>query len=52
MAIALRKPDEIAKLRKAGEIVGKTLQYLQENIKYDLLNEIRSSVYTQNDLYY
>lgn len=33
MAIALRKPDEIAKLRKAGEIVGKTLQYLQENIK-------------------
>lgn len=33
MAITLRKPDEIAKLRKAGEIVGKTLQYLQENIK-------------------
>ena len=33
MAIALRKPDEIAKLKKAGEIVGKTLQYLQENIK-------------------
>jgi methionyl aminopeptidase len=33
MAIALRKKDEIAKLRKAGEIVGKTLQYLQENIK-------------------
>ena len=33
MAIALRKPDEIAKLRKAGEIVGQTLQYLQENIK-------------------
>ena len=33
MAIALRKPDEIAKLRKAGEIVGKTLQYLQETIK-------------------
>jgi methionyl aminopeptidase len=32
MAIALRKPDEIAKLKKAGEIVGKTLQYLQENI--------------------
>lgn len=33
MAIALRKPDEIAKLRRAGGIVGKTLQYLQENIK-------------------
>lgn len=33
MAIELRKPDEIAKLKKAGEIVGKTLQYLQENIK-------------------
>ncbi|UFH59138.1 type I methionyl aminopeptidase [Sulfurovum mangrovi] len=32
MAITLRKSDEIAKLRKAGEIVGKTLQYLQENI--------------------
>ncbi|AKF25796.1 methionine aminopeptidase [Sulfurovum lithotrophicum] len=33
MAIALRKPDEIAKLQKAGEIVGKTLQYLQSIIK-------------------
>lgn len=33
MAIALRKPDEIVKLKKAGEIVGKTLQYLQETIK-------------------
>lgn len=33
MAIALRKPDEIAKLRQAGEIVGKTLQYLQEKIE-------------------
>ncbi|MEA3492234.1 MAG: type I methionyl aminopeptidase [Campylobacterota bacterium] len=32
MAIKLRKPDEIAKLQRAGEIVGKTLQYLQENI--------------------
>ena len=32
MAIALRKPDEIAKLAKAGEIVGKTLEYLQKNI--------------------
>lgn len=33
MAITLRKPDEIAKLKRAGGIVGKTLQYLQENIK-------------------
>lgn len=33
MAIALRKPEEIAKLRNAGEIVGKTLQYLQEKIE-------------------
>ena len=33
MAIAIRKPDEIAKLQKAGEIVGLTLQYLQNLIK-------------------
>ena len=33
MAIAIRKPDEIAKLRAAGEIVGKTLQYLQNLVK-------------------
>ncbi|HEY9191043.1 MAG TPA: type I methionyl aminopeptidase [Sulfurovum sp.] len=33
MAIAIRKPDEIAKLRRAGEIVGKTLQYLQKTVK-------------------
>jgi methionyl aminopeptidase len=33
MAIAIRKPDEIAKLKRAGEIVGKTLQYLQNIIK-------------------
>jgi len=33
MAIALRKPDEIAKLKRAGEIVGNTLQYLQSIIK-------------------
>jgi methionyl aminopeptidase len=33
MAIAIRKPNEIAKLKKAGEIVGKTLQYLQNTIK-------------------
>jgi methionyl aminopeptidase len=33
MAIAIRKPDEIAKLRRAGEIVGKTLQYLQNIVK-------------------
>jgi len=33
MAIALRKPDEITKLKRAGEIVAKTLQYLQNSIK-------------------
>jgi len=33
MAIALRKPAEIDKLRAAGQAVGKTLQYLQSNIK-------------------
>ncbi len=33
MAIAIRKPGEIAKLAAAGEIVGKTLQYLQNLVK-------------------
>jgi methionyl aminopeptidase len=33
MAIALRKPAEIHKLAKAGELVAKTLDYLQKNIK-------------------
>jgi methionyl aminopeptidase len=33
MAIAIRKPDEIAKLKRAGEIVGNTLHYLQNLIK-------------------
>ena len=33
MAIAIRKPDEIAKLKAAGEIVGKTLEYLQNLVK-------------------
>ncbi len=33
MAIAIRKPDEIAKLKRAGEIVGKTLDYLQNLVK-------------------
>ena len=36
MAIAIRKPDEIAKLKRAGEIVGKTLQYLQNTIKPEI----------------
>ena len=41
MAIAIRKPDEIAKLKRAGEIVGNTLQYLQNLIKPDMtLKEI------------
>jgi methionyl aminopeptidase len=33
MAIPLRKTGEITKLKKAGEIVGKTLHYLQDTIK-------------------
>ncbi len=33
MAIAIRKPDEIAKLKRAGEIVGNTLHYLQNLIQ-------------------
>jgi len=32
MAIALRKKDELDKLKVAGSIVAKTLKYLQENI--------------------
>jgi methionyl aminopeptidase len=32
MAIALRKPKELTKLKLAGSIVAKTLKYLQENI--------------------
>ncbi len=33
MAIPLRKSNEIAKLRTAGEAVAKTLEYLQHNVK-------------------
>ncbi len=33
MAISIRQPNEIAKLKQAGEIVGNTLQFLQNNIK-------------------
>jgi len=33
MAIALRKPNEIQKLRDASLIVGKTLDYLRNNVK-------------------
>ena len=41
MAIALRKPNELTKLEVAGSIVGKTLQYLRENITVGMtLNEI------------
>jgi len=41
MAIPLRKPHEIAKLQVAGNIVAKTLDYLQTNIKAGMsLNEI------------
>jgi len=41
MAIPLRKPNELTKLEVAGSIVGKTLQYLRENITVGMtLNEI------------
>ena len=41
MARALRKSDEIVKLQRAGNIVGKTLKYLQENVKVGMsLKEI------------
>jgi len=33
MAIAIRKPAEIEKLRKANQIVGETLRYLQESVE-------------------
>jgi len=33
MAIPLRKPAEIDKLRAAGQVVGRTLQYLRENVR-------------------
>jgi len=33
MAIALRKPAEIEKLRRAGAVVGDTLAYLRANVK-------------------
>jgi methionyl aminopeptidase len=43
MAIALRKPDEIEKLRAAGSIVGKTLQHLHSIVKPGMtLKEIDS----------
>lgn len=41
MAIALRKPAEIEKLRKSNQIVAKTLNYLKENIEIGMtLSEI------------
>ncbi len=41
MAIAIRKPHEIAKLKVANAIVGKTLNYLQQNIQVGMsLQEI------------
>jgi len=43
MAIALRKPDEIEKLRAAGSIVGKTLQHLHSIVRAGMtLKEIDS----------
>jgi len=41
MSIAIRKPREIEKLRKANQIVKETLNYLQDNIKVGMtLKEI------------
>ncbi|MBN2824006.1 MAG: type I methionyl aminopeptidase [Campylobacterales bacterium] len=41
MAIALRKPHEIIKLQKAGNLVAQTLDYLHKNITVGMsLNEI------------
>ncbi|MBD3838796.1 MAG: type I methionyl aminopeptidase [Epsilonproteobacteria bacterium] len=41
MAIAIRKPHEIAKLKVVNAIVGKTLNYLQQNIQVGMsLQEI------------
>ncbi|CAI8231065.1 MAG: type I methionyl aminopeptidase [Sulfurovum sp.] len=41
MAIAIRKPNEIEKLRDANRIVAKTLNYLRENVKAGMtLNEV------------
>ena len=41
MAIPLRKPKEIEKLRTAGLAVAKTLKYLEENVKAGMtLNEV------------
>ncbi len=43
MAIVLRKPQEITKLKKAGNIVAQTLQYLQDNVSEGMsLKEIDS----------
>jgi len=43
MAIALRKPHEIEKLKRAGSLVGQTLQYLQSTVKSGMtLKEIDS----------
>ncbi len=43
MAIAIRKPAEIEKLRKANRIVAETLEYLRKNIKPGMtLKEIDS----------
>ncbi len=43
MAIPLRKPAEIDKLRRAGAIVGQTLEYLQDEVKAGMsLKEVDS----------
>jgi methionyl aminopeptidase len=43
MAIPLRKPSEIDKLRRAGAMVGQTLEYLKDNVKAGMtLKEVDS----------
>ncbi|XPV67572.1 MAG: type I methionyl aminopeptidase [Halarcobacter sp.] len=43
MAIPLRKPNEISKLRTASQAVAKTLNYLKQNVKAGMtLNEVNA----------
>lgn len=52
MAIALRKPKEIEKLRKSNQLVAKTLNYLKQNIKVGMtlkeINALGEEFITQN----
>jgi methionyl aminopeptidase len=52
MAIALRKPKEIEKLRKSNQLVAKTLNYLKQNVKVGMtlkeINALGEEFITQN----